>query len=137
MRRIVFILVCSLFSLKAEAHAHLKQSMPAAGAALTEAPKQLDLYFSEGLEPAFSAVVVTDEHQNQVTAGPLRLVADDAKHAIVTFGPLPKGDYHVVWQATSIDTHRTQGSFDFSVGTDRPPAAGSATTEEMAPGMKM
>jgi copper resistance protein C len=29
--------------------------------------------------------------------------------------PLPAGDYKVHWQAVSVDTHHTQGTFEFTV----------------------
>jgi methionine-rich copper-binding protein CopC len=29
---------------------------------------------------------------------------------------LPPGTYKVIWRVLSVDTHRTQGSFSFSVG---------------------
>ena len=41
------------------AHAHLKQQSPAADSVVS-APQSLTLNFSEGIEPGFSGVVVTD-----------------------------------------------------------------------------
>jgi methionine-rich copper-binding protein CopC len=29
---------------------------------------------------------------------------------------LPAGTYHVRWRALTVDTHKTEGSFTFSVG---------------------
>lgn len=46
------------------AHAHLNQQVPAADSVVA-APQALTLNFSEGIEPGFSGVVVTDA-QNQV-----------------------------------------------------------------------
>jgi hypothetical protein len=34
----------------------------------------------------------------------------------VALKPLPPGTYKVIWRVLSVDTHRTQGEFTFSVG---------------------
>ncbi len=145
MYRFIMVVAFGLASVRAEAHAMLHRSTPSAGASLTQSPSQLDLFYSEGLEPAFSAVIVTNALGGSVAAGPLHLAPDDDKHAIVPLKPLAAGSYHVEWHVTSVDTHRTQGAFDFSVGapgvdsgTSPAPAAPAAAAGAMAdmPGMK-
>ena len=39
-----------------------------------------------------------------------------AHHLAVGVGPLPPGAYTVEWHAVSVDTHRTEGRFGFTVG---------------------
>ena len=33
----------------------------------------------------------------------------------VSLPPLPPGKYHVFWVAISVDTHRTEGNFPFTI----------------------
>ena len=94
------------------AHARLRQATPAPGATLTAAPKQVSITFSEALEPKFSAIEVRNAARARFDAGPPRSGAD-AKILVVDLKPLPPGDYTVAWRATSVDTHKTDGSFSF------------------------
>lgn len=50
------------------AHAHLKQPIPAADSVVS-APQALTLNFSEGIEPGFSGVVVTDAQKQVIKTG--------------------------------------------------------------------
>jgi len=104
-------------AVRAEAHAHLLSAVPGAGAVLAKAPTEIDLHYSEALEPHFSSVAVTDKSGTRVDAGSLTLDPNDPKHVIVMLKPLAAGTYRVVWHATSVDTHKTQGAFSFSVGS--------------------
>ena len=99
----------------AHAHAQLHQASPAVGATVRVAPAQVELTFTEGVEPRFSSVVVTGPGDAQVDKQDLHLVAGDAKHVAISLGPLSPGSYRVVWHATSVDTHKTEGSFTFTV----------------------
>ncbi|MEJ1978863.1 MAG: copper resistance protein CopC [Acetobacteraceae bacterium] len=47
-------------------------------------------------------------------AGALRTDAD-AVHLVLGLPALPPGLYKVIWHATSVDTHRTEGSYSFTV----------------------
>ncbi len=99
----------------AYAHAHLRQAEPPVGGTVRSAPAQVDLTFSETVEPRFSTVAVTDAAGAQVDKRDLHIVAGDGKHLAVSLGALPPGTYNVVWHATSVDTHKTEGSFTFTV----------------------
>jgi methionine-rich copper-binding protein CopC len=98
----------------ASAHAMLEHALPAAGATLAKSPGTLTLQFSENLEPAFSGVAVTDDAGRSVTAGP---PSAGSNRMSVPLEPLKPGTYRVMWHALSIDTHRTQGSYTFTIGT--------------------
>ena len=97
------------------AHAHLKQQIPAADSVVT-APQALTLNFSEGIEPGFSGVVVTDAQKQIVKTG--TATRDEKNKAQLTV-PLEKtlasGTYQVDWHVVSVDGHKTQGSYRFSV----------------------
>jgi methionine-rich copper-binding protein CopC len=94
------------------AHAFLQHAVPGAGAALAQAPTEIDLTFSEPLEPAFSSIAVTDAAGHDMEAA-LPVVAGPSMR--VTLKPLGAGFYHVAWRAVSIDTHRTEGAYRFTV----------------------
>lgn len=96
------------------AHAHLKSSTPATGATVSAAP-EVAISFSEALEPRFSTIAVTDPAGARVDEADLHVVGDDAKKLAVTLKPLPPGLYTVIWHATSVDTHKTEGKFTFTI----------------------
>ena len=106
-----FMLLPSL----AHAHARLNHAEPPVGGTVRAAPVQVDLTFSEAVEPRFSTVAVTDAAGAKVDKADLHVVAGDGKHLAVSLGTLPPGTYTVVWHATSVDTHKTEGSFTFIV----------------------
>ncbi|QHW96774.1 CopC domain-containing protein YobA [Klebsiella variicola] len=98
------------------AHAHLQQQIPAAGAQLTAPPQTLTLSFSEGIEPAFSGVVVTGPQQHAVATGKLTRSADNPAQVTLPLGEtLPPGEYTVAWHVVSVDGHKTKGQYTFSV----------------------
>jgi methionine-rich copper-binding protein CopC len=100
----------------ASAHALLRTAVPAVGATVAAGPQELRLRFSEGVEAAFSGVEVTADDGQPVT--PARIAVDPADSAtlIVTLpAPLAEGSYTVHWHVVSVDTHKTQGTYGFTV----------------------
>jgi methionine-rich copper-binding protein CopC len=105
------VLGLALAGLPAMAHAFLEHASPAAGDVVA-APKELTLSFSEPLTPAFSGVTVSDASgQNMEAAAP----AINGAAMRVALKPLKPGSYSVAWHAVSVDTHRTEGSYKFTV----------------------
>ena len=103
------------FASAAYAHAQLDHAVPAVGAEVA-APSELLLAFTEGVEPKFSSVTLTSASGEKEPLGPLGV--DPANPAIVVVKvtkTLPPGVYTVNWKATSVDTHKTQGSYAFTV----------------------
>jgi methionine-rich copper-binding protein CopC len=96
----------------AVAHAFLDTASPRAGESLKASPPRVELHFTEDLEPDFSAIVVTDEAGRDVDAGPVSVVGATMSVRLKTLAP---GRYRVTWHAVSVDTHRTQGSYNFVV----------------------
>lgn len=94
-------------------HALLQHADPGAGAALKQAPAQLSLSFSERLEPSFSTVSVTDAAGHDMAANPAKI---SGAGMTVALKPLSPGSYRVSWHAVSVDTHRTEGNYSFTVG---------------------
>lgn len=98
------------------AHAHLKHQYPAADANVTAAPQALTLNFSEGIEPKFSGVKVSGSQQQTVKIGAVKRNDNDKSQLIVPIEQaLKPGQYTVEWHVVSVDGHKTQGSYRFSV----------------------
>jgi hypothetical protein len=99
----------------AHAHAHLDHASPAVGSSVATAPKEIVLWFTEALEPAFSTIVVQDAKDADVQDGKATIDPGNTAELRVALKPLPPGTYKVIWHALSVDTHRTQGDFTFTV----------------------
>jgi len=99
-------------SAPAMAHAFLERADPAAGENLQAAPTRIELHFTEPLEPAFSAVTVTDENGHDMSAGSPAIGGSEMDLPLKTLSP---GRYRVSWHAVSVDTHRTEGKYNFLV----------------------
>lgn len=98
------------------AHALLEHSAPAADASVQTSPAQIELWFSDDLEPAFSTIRVIDAARRRVDRNDVHVDATDARVLEVSLPVLAPGRYRVVWRALSIDTHAIHGSFAFDVG---------------------
>ena len=115
------LLVIFLYSARAvpsaSAHALLVRSTPAANAVLEQPPVQVEIFFSEPLEPGLSSIRVFDSDNLSVDAGDVRVDPSDPTRLTVTLHALNEGVYTVTWKVvSSIDGHQTTGSFPFAVG---------------------
>jgi methionine-rich copper-binding protein CopC len=102
-----------MVSTAAHAHAFLDHAEPRVGSTVSAAPKEVALFFSQNLEPAFSTIEVSDASGARVDQGKPKVSATTMR---VGVKPLPPGTYRVRWQVLSVDTHTTEGSFTFQVG---------------------
>jgi methionine-rich copper-binding protein CopC len=105
---LVFAGLCS----PALAHAFLEKASPAAGENRHGSPAKIELHFSEALESAFSSIVVTDAAGSDVAAGPPAAHGAEMELPLKLLAP---GRYRVSWHAVSVDTHRTEGKYNFLV----------------------
>lgn len=111
-----------------QAHAMLVRSIPDANATLATAPAQVELFFSEAIDPMLSKVSVIDTSNMRMDTGSPMLNSADATHLMVSLQPLSDGVYTVEWTAVSAsDGHQTMGSFPFAVGNV---AAGALTNAQ-------
>jgi methionine-rich copper-binding protein CopC len=119
MRKLRLLLALSTLLLggagAALAHAFLSHALPAVGDSVKTAPAKLELWFSEAVEPSFSSVTLTDGAGQAVALGPLTADPGDKAHLEAALPSLAPGTYKVSWQVVSVDTHRTSGSFSFTV----------------------
>ncbi len=99
----------------AQAHAHLTAASPAVDSTVATAPSEVTIIYTEGVEPKFSSIEVRNAAGARVDTGPVHTAPDDNKRLSVALTPLPSGLYHVTWHATAVDTHKTEGSFAFTV----------------------
>jgi len=110
------VLLSGFISQQASAHAHLKTETPAADSVLTVSPTELSLGFSEGIEPNFSKITLTDAQQKTVKTGNMTLAANDNTQAVLTLSDaLSAGKYVVSWSVVSVDGHKTHGQYSFTV----------------------
>ncbi|AUG08713.1 copper homeostasis periplasmic binding protein CopC [Pseudomonas sp. S09G 359] len=97
------------------AHAHLTGATPAADSSVA-APADLRLTFSEGVEATFTKVSLSKDGTELAIKG-LETPDADKKVLVVTpAAPLAAGTYKVVWNAVSVDTHKSNGEYSFKVG---------------------
>jgi methionine-rich copper-binding protein CopC len=97
------------------AHAHLERAFPAPGGSVDSAPGEVIIDFTEPLEPELSSIEVRDADGGRVDDGATHVAPGDGKRLSVGLKPLRPGSYKVLWRVTSIDTHRSEGGFEFTV----------------------
>jgi len=124
-RRAVTIAVAAgalAFPAAAFAHAALLRTVPQASGTVNTAPKEVQLTYSEAVEPRFAIVSVTDAAAKQETAGPPHRSAANPDTLVVPLKQLPEGWYLVYWRVISVDGHPVRGAFTFAVGPNAGPA---------------
>jgi methionine-rich copper-binding protein CopC len=112
--RIFVSLAFALTAAQVLAHAQLEKATPAVGATVSS-PSEIRLEFSEGVELKFTKVTLTGP-SGAAALGAAR--TESGNHAVLIVPiskPLSAGVYTVRWQAVSVDTHHTQGTFEFTV----------------------
>lgn len=97
----------------ADAHAMLDHAEPRVGNKVSSPPREVTLWFTEKLEPAFSSITVTNAAGQRVDSGKTRVSGNQMSVSLKGGGA---GTFRVNWRVLSVDTHRTDGSFTFRVG---------------------
>jgi len=118
-QKLAIALVLLGLGIDAWAHAKLVRSNPAARAVVSRAPTQIELWFSEKLERAYSSVELRDGlgaviHPEKATTAPT-----NPKQIVVKLPPLPDGQYLVKYRVLSVDGHVVESQFHFTVDTTR------------------
>jgi methionine-rich copper-binding protein CopC len=117
MRFSIFAAALASYVVAAEpvsAHAFLKSASPQVGSTVHQAPAQVDIGFTESVEPHFSQIAVVNAGGQDMAAGPIK-ATDAQTHLVLPLKSLAAGVYKVSWRATATDTHKTQGRFVFTV----------------------
>ena len=94
------------------AHAFLDHADPKVGSTLHEPPAQVTVWMTENLEPAFSQLQVFNANGTEVDNKDNKV---NANTMTVSLPKLVSGTYRVSWQVVSVDTHRTSGTFEFTI----------------------
>ena len=97
------------------AHAHLRSAVPAVDSTVATSPHEVAITYSEGVEPKFCTIEVQDAAGKPVTTQNLHTAPSDNKVLSVELPTLAPGTYKVIWHATAVDTHKTEGTFSFTV----------------------
>ncbi len=104
------------------AHAALLRTVPEASRTVDAPPPQVELSYTEPVEPRFAIVSVTDKDGNRVTAGAPQTSPTDPDTLLVSLKRVPQGWYLVYWRVISVDGHPVRGAFTFAVGPNPGPA---------------
>jgi len=114
MKTIFIAAAACLISQSALAHAFLDRASPAVGSEVSGSPPAVSLSYTEPVEPLFSTVHVMDAGGGRMDEGK-PAVQDGGRVLQVPLKKLPPGVYTVEWHVTSVDTHKTEGHFSFTV----------------------
>lgn len=113
---ITTVLLGTVLAGQAFAHAHLKSAVPAIDGTAAAAPSEIALTFSEALNLKFSGATVTDAGGKPVATGDAKLVGTgDTGLTVPLAAPLAAGTYSVKWHVLSVDGHKTEGAYSFTV----------------------
>jgi len=120
-------------TLPADAHGYIVRAIPEDRAVLDRPPTRLQYWFSEGLEPEFSALNVRDQNGDVIASGGVS-DDDDALMTVRLPNDLPDGAYVVELRpAFASDGHVIAESRVFFVGEEVGGVAGQAATDEAIP----
>lgn len=115
-KEMIAAIVVSMIPTAALAHAMLQKAVPPVGGTVTVSPSEIRLLFSEGVEPAFSRIALAASDGAALPTGKPTVDPHNRSVLIVKVGKtLAPGTYKVDWHAVSVDTHKTQGNFTFTV----------------------
>jgi len=103
-------------------HAALLATSPAASRIAQHAVNEVDLTFSEQVEPRFAVISVSDAKGRQLATGAPSRSAADARTVTRSVKRLRPGWYLVYWRVISADGHPVRGAFTFAVGPGPGPA---------------
>lgn len=117
MRKAPALVLLALLALPgtAAAHALLQKTSPPPRAVLRDAPKLVELWFNERLEPAFSTVTLSRDGGSPLRTGRASVGGQDPRRLALPLPPLPPGSYTVRFRVLSVDGHLAEDSFDFVV----------------------
>jgi copper resistance protein C len=118
MKRItvLFALLAAGFPAAAAfAHAFLDHAVPAVGATVPAAPREVQMFYTQAIEPAFSGAELSGADGRAIATGAAAIDPQNPMELVLKLPPLAPGHYKVRWHVVSVDTHRTEGSFSFDI----------------------
>jgi copper resistance protein C len=116
MRRVHLLAMVMLAQASpAFAHAFLERASPPVGSEVAASPPELSMTYTEGVEPLFSTIEVDGPNGAAIATGKPHVAPDDNKRLGVELPKLGPGTYTVIWHITSVDTHKTEGRYKFTI----------------------
>ncbi|HLH77880.1 MAG TPA: copper resistance protein CopC [Candidatus Binataceae bacterium] len=100
------------------AHSFPRHENPSAGQRLSAAPAQVSILYDAPVEKLFATLKVLDANGHNWASGP-PTVSPDGYTLSVKLPPLKPGKYTVKWACVCVDTHHTEGSYNFTVAATR------------------
>lgn len=113
----VGLLILLATAIRVDAHAFLVRAEPRVGSRVKKAPNEVQIWFSEPIQPISSDIKVFDASGKRVDKKDTH--SDHHNRALLQVSlreALAPGAFRVVWRVTSVDTHVTSGDFRFQVG---------------------
>jgi len=115
-RYLTLLLLSSLIApVNVFAHAIMVRSTPEKDAVVTEAPKQVDVWFNDKVGSEHKALAVIDDKGNRLDNEDVTQETFDGSHLYSTLKPLVPGVYTVRYRVVSADTHIVTGKYQFTV----------------------
>ncbi|WP_294541672.1 copper homeostasis periplasmic binding protein CopC [uncultured Rhodoblastus sp.] len=109
-------LACVFAAASASAHAFLDHAVPAVGATVSGSPGEIELVFTQDIVPAFSGAEILVAGGGAVPSAKAAASAGNPAALRLRLGQaLKSGVYIVNWHVVSVDTHRSSGSYKFTV----------------------
>ena len=99
----------------ASAHGKLESAEPPVNGSVDAAPSTLRLTFNEDLEPSFSTIKVADANGAAVGNTKAKVDPSDKKVLTLAVPKLLAGTYSVQWAVMTGDSHKSKGTYKFSV----------------------
>jgi len=112
---LVLVVAAGTMPIPALSHAFLTEATPRVGGTVRASPREIRLTFTEAVEPRFSGIDVTAAGGHPIGTGPAVVDPANDKQLVLALSPLAPGTYRVHWHVVSVDTHRTEGEYSFTV----------------------
>jgi methionine-rich copper-binding protein CopC len=115
---LVYVVVLLGFGLGisgAAAHSRLVKSDPSARAVLNAAPKELKLWFNEGVEPAFAKVWIIPAQGAQISLASHGDSSNPRLLIVALPDNLPAGPVNIGYHMLSVDGHTVDDKLTFTV----------------------
>jgi methionine-rich copper-binding protein CopC len=97
------------------AHAFVDHAEPSVGSKMSVPPHLIKIWFTERLESSLSKIEVFDHAGTEIDKRDTKADPNNGQLLTVSLPQLNPGKYKVVWRVVSVDTHTTNGSFEFEV----------------------
>jgi methionine-rich copper-binding protein CopC len=109
------VIVTILAPLQVMAHAILVKSSPTKDETLSQAPKEINLWFNDAVRGEYKALAVIDSKGNRVDNHDVEQSLTDGSNIHASLQNLIPGTYIVRYRVVSEDTHIVTGKFEFKV----------------------